>query len=89
MFLTVDGVLTDLQSKSGYIRGMDGVTVTWIAAVVASIIGFGSLFHMSYIVRHWPRTKGRVVGNIGAIAHYDCGSGKIYFAEIQFTAADK
>ncbi len=67
---------------------MVGVTVTWIAAVIASIIGFGSFFHMSYIASHWPKTSGRVVGNIGGIANYDSGSSDIYFAEIQFMAAN-
>ena len=77
-----------MQRGQTYILGMDGWTVTWIAAVVASIIGFGSLFHMTYIANYWPKAIGRVVGNIGGISHHDSGSSDIYFAEIEFTASD-
>ncbi|MCH9806179.1 MAG: DUF3592 domain-containing protein [Alphaproteobacteria bacterium] len=67
---------------------MDGWTVIWIAAVVSSIIGFGSLFHMSYIARYWPKATGRVCGNQNRIAHYDCGSGTVYVADVRFEAED-
>lgn len=62
--------------------------VIWVAAIVATIIGLGTLFHFSYIARVWPKTKGRVTGNVAEFAHHDSGRSTVYFPEIAFIAAD-
>lgn len=63
-------------------------SVIWIAAVVSSIIGAGSLLHMSYIAHYWRKARGRVTDNLRSIAHHESGSGWVYFARIAFEAAD-
>lgn len=68
---------------------VDGDTVVWIAAVAASIIGFGFLLHSTYIAWKWPKATGRVVDNIATTSHQDSGSSPVYFAKITFTAMDR
>lgn len=67
---------------------VDEWTVIWIAAVVASVVGFGFLVHSTYIAWKWPKAMGQVVGNIADTAHNDSGSSTVYFAEIGFRARD-
>lgn len=42
---------------------MSAATVTLIAAVVASIVGFGTFIHLFLMVLRWPTATGTVVGN--------------------------
>ncbi|MEM7424667.1 MAG: DUF3592 domain-containing protein [Pseudomonadota bacterium] len=67
---------------------MDETAIVWIAAVVASLIGFGSLFHFSWIARTWPRATGRVVDNCAEYSKGgDAGGVSVaYFPRIEFQA---
>jgi hypothetical protein len=66
---------------------MSTATVTLIAAIVATVVGVGTFFHMFLLASRWPRASGRVVGNVtmrrsGHSVGYD------YFPRIEFRAAD-
>ncbi len=69
---------------------MDEITVAWIAGVILSLIGWGSLVHFSWIVRTWPRVRGRVIGNVSEYAHsrgHEGGARSVvHFAKIEFPA---
>ena len=67
---------------------IDETTIIWIAAIFATVVGFGFLAHSSYIAWAWPKAMGRVVGNRSDIAHRDSGESIVYFAEILFRAGD-
>jgi len=71
------------------VSALDGWTVVWIAAVAASIIGFGFLLHSTYIALKWPKATGHVTGNKASTAHHDSGQSTVYFADITFTANDR
>jgi hypothetical protein len=71
---------------------MDKITVAWIGAIVCSTIGWGSLLHFTWITYKWPKSRGRVIGNIaewkqtgGSSVNYERTNA--YFAEIEFSAA--
>ena len=66
---------------------MDETTVAWIAAIVFSVIGWGSLIHFSWIVRSWPKARGRVVDNIAEWSHGDAAMPRsaVYFPQIEFS----
>ncbi len=68
---------------------LDEWTVVWIAAIAASIIGFGFLLHSTYIAWKWPKAMGHVTGNKATTAHQDSGQSIVYFAVITFTANDR
>ena len=65
-------------------------TVAWNAAAIFSLIGWGSLFHFSWIVANWPSARGRVVDNHAewsktrSAEHY--AKRNIYFPIIEFDA---
>lgn len=65
------------------------MTIAWIAGAIASLIGWGSLVHFAWIVRNWPRARGRVVDNIAEWSRSHNGSGQMvrsaaYFPLIEF-----
>jgi hypothetical protein len=62
--------------------------VAWIAGMVLSVIGWGTLVHFTWIARTWPRARGRVVGNISEWAHGSPGDARraVHFPEIEFDA---
>lgn len=65
--------------------------VTWIALVVAGLIGFGSLFHFFWLMRDWSRATGEVIGNearAGGGGAYSHANRWAYFAKIRFRASD-
>lgn len=68
-------------------------TVTWIVAILFSLIGWGSLFHFAWIQRNWPEVNGRVVGNLEEYAkgsNINTGGKRIVnFAKIEFFALGK
>ena len=66
---------------------MDEMTVAWIAAIVGSFIGLGTLVHFSWIAGSWPRAAGRVVDNIAEYSHSSSGQSVVYFPKIEFSAA--
>ena len=64
------------------------LTVTWVAAILFNLIGWGSLCHFAWIVRNWPEARARIVGNI---SEYSKGGGErerriIHFAQLEFSA---
>lgn len=67
---------------------MEYPVVTWIAALVSTLIGFGTLIHFSWIAARWPTTTGRIVGNNAKRSHGGPGrpSTTSYFPEIAFYA---
>lgn len=66
---------------------MDGTQIAWIAGSIGSLIGWGSLVHFSWIVRNWPKARGRVVGNIAEWSHSGGGGrSAVYFPQIEFDA---
>lgn len=70
---------------------MDKLAIAAIMGALFSLIGWGSLLHFAWIVRRWPVTRGRVVGNIGewrkSGATDASGSRNVWFAEIEYAAA--
>ncbi len=66
---------------------MSVTTVTLIAAIVATILGVGTFFHLFLLASRWPRATGRVVGNM-AQRRSDEGERYAYFPKIEFAAAD-
>ncbi len=69
---------------------MDETAIVWITAIVASLIGFGTLIHFSWIARNWPRATGRVIDNSAEYAGGSDGGGRsvAYFPKIEFRAAE-
>ncbi|SIN83974.1 Protein of unknown function [Parasphingorhabdus marina DSM 22363] len=67
---------------------MDQPLLAAFVGALFSLIGWGSLLHFSWIVRHWPVTRGRVVGNIGewrkSGAADASGNRNVWFAEIEY-----
>ena len=66
---------------------MDPITIAWIAGAVFSLIGWGSLVHFAWIVRRWPKARGRVVENVSEWSHDDGGGrSAVHFPLIEFDA---
>ncbi|WP_407874949.1 DUF3592 domain-containing protein [Qipengyuania nanhaisediminis] len=70
---------------------MTETAIAWTAAIIASVIGWGSLFHFAWIVRHWPHAQGRVIDNIAEWSHGDAGMARsaAYFPVIAFLAGNQ
>jgi hypothetical protein len=62
-------------------------TITLIAAIVATIIGVGTFFHLFLMVLRWPSATGTVTGNVASLRSTP-GNEYAYFPRIQFQAAN-
>lgn len=72
---------------------MDRQSIALIAGTLFSLIGSGTLVHFAWIVRRWPKTRGRVVDNSskwspsgGAGGPYN---GAAYYPVIEFNACGR
>lgn len=60
--------------------------ITWIAALLTSVIGFGSLVHLQIVASTWPTSLGRVIGNVKKRNHGGPNSPSTtsFFPKIEF-----
>jgi hypothetical protein len=62
-------------------------TITLIAAVISTLVGVGTFFHLFLMVFRWPRATGTVTGNMAQLRSTD-GTEYAYFPRIEFQAAN-
>ena len=66
------------------------IIVTWIVAVLGTVIGVGSFFHMRYIQANWSDAKAKVIGSTAKGSSGQNNSQHTsYFAQLSFTAKGK
>lgn len=66
---------------------MSVATVTLIAALVSTVIGIGTFFHLFLMVFRWPRATATVIGNVTE-RRSEHMTQYAYFPRLEFRAAD-
>ncbi len=67
---------------------MSEETITFIAAILFSIVGVGAFLHYFVTVGFWPQTTGRVIGNEAQRRTEHGFDDYAYFPKIEFIAGD-